>query len=428
VGGPRGRSGDSSISSADPPLSARVRGDGGRASLSSNPFAIGGFDPSSLLSLASYALFFVFIIYGQRIQYYVTLSRVSRSVNQLKAIEDNAKKEAVDYITRDRGDREEMVERINGVLEYVTIMPESIDPSGVVSKIQHVVRTGDDRIRGEVGTLLKNADRVIVSVAQNMLEIASALNTIHKVVRHYYLTGKKTSSYRTRLQLQMMMPLIMELAQALAKATTAIKEAAPIGDGLGPMVVSRLLSGVPTEGVGRDTVMGMTQLEGRTLYLVKAEGPMGYVGEPGEALKSLIEERGVTPSAIIMVDAALKLEGEKTGEVAEGVGAAIGGVGVEKFQIEEIATRHKIPLYAVVVKESEVEALTTMRKEVGDSIPVVMERLSRLIAEKTSEGDRVVVIGVGNTLGIGQDSARPGEAKWAQEPRVSSTASRGTEV
>ncbi|TLX96661.1 MAG: DUF1512 domain-containing protein [Thaumarchaeota archaeon] len=367
------------------------------------PFAlVSGVDLNSLFSLATYALFFVFILYGQRIQYYVTLGSISRSLNRLKVMEDGAKKEALDYITQGRGDKEEITERVNGVLEYVTILPESVDPSGVISKIEHVVRTGDDRIRGEVRSLLGSADRVKVSVAQNMLEVASALNTLHKVVRHYYLTGKKTSSYMTLVQLQMMMPQIMEQAQALAKAATAIRGAQPIGDGLGPTVASRFLGGAPAQSFGRDTVMAVTQYEGRLLYVVKAEGPMGYVGEPGVALRRLIEEMGVKPAGIIMVDAALKLEGEKTGEIAEGVGAAIGGIGVEKFQIEEVAANHKIPIYAILVKESDVEAITTMKKEIGDAVPLVMERMKRLIGERTSEGDSVVLIGVGNTLGVGQ--------------------------
>ena len=373
---------------------------------------VAGIDLSSLFNLATYALFFVFILYGQRIQYYVTLSSISRSLNRLKVLEDGAKKDALDYITQDRADKEEISERVNGVLEYVTIMPESVDPSGVVSKIEHVVRTGDDRIRSEVGSLLGSADRVKVSVAQNMLEVASALKTLHKVVRHYYLTGKKTSSYMTLVQLQMMMPQIMEQAQALAKASTAMREAQPIGDGLGPTVASRFLTGgAPVQTLGRDTVMGVTWHEGRVLYVVKAEGPMGYVGEPGVALRRLIEEMGVKPAAIIMVDAALKLEGEKTGEIAEGVGAAIGGIGVEKFQIEEVAAKHSIPIYAILVKESDVEAITTMKKEIGDAVPFVVERLKRLIAEKTTEGDNLVLIGVGNTLGVGQSQVVLEEAK-----------------
>src|SRR5438093_8918153 len=165
-------------------------------------------------------------------------------------MEEWAKKEALDYITQGRGDKEEITERVNGVLEYVTILPERVDPSGVVSKIEHVVRTGDDRIRSEVGSLLGSADRVKVSVAQNMLEVASALKTLHKVVRHYYLTGKKTSSYMTLVQLQMMMPQIMEQAQALAKAATATREAQPIGDGLAPTMASRFLGSSPAQRLG----------------------------------------------------------------------------------------------------------------------------------------------------------------------------------
>ena len=36
-----------------------------------------------------------------------------------------------------------------------------------------------------------------------------------------------------------------------------------------------------------------------------------------------------------MIDAALKMEGDKTGSVVIGVGAAIGGIGVEKYKIEQ---------------------------------------------------------------------------------------------
>src|SRR2546422_722765 len=105
---------------------------------------VAGIDLSSAFNLATYALFFIFILYGQRIQYYVTLNSISRSLSRLKVLEDGAEKEALDYITQDRADKDEITARVNGVLEYVTIMPESVDPSGVVSKIEHVVRTGDD--------------------------------------------------------------------------------------------------------------------------------------------------------------------------------------------------------------------------------------------------------------------------------------------
>ena len=67
-------------------------------------------------------------------------------------------------------------------------------------------------------------------------------------------------------------------------------------------------------------------------------------------------------SKIITIDAALKLEGEKLGSVAEGVGVAMGGSGVDRYEIEEIAVKQNMPLDAVAVKLSEEDALRPCRR------------------------------------------------------------------
>jgi hypothetical protein len=103
-----------------------------------------------------------------------------------------------------------------------------------------------------------------------------------------------------------------------------------------------------------------------------------------------------------MIDAALKLEGEESGSVAQGFGAAIGGIGTERFQIEEVATKHKIPIYAVVIKQSIKEAITLMKKEIADSAEKVVLHVHEIIKENTKTGQSVLVIGVGNTLGVSQ--------------------------
>jgi hypothetical protein len=105
---------------------------------------------------------------------------------------------------------------------------------------------------------------------------------------------------------------------------------------------------------------------------------------------------------MIMVDAALKMEGEDSGSVAEGFGAAIGGIGTDRFQIEEIATKHKIPIHAIVVKQSIKEAITLMKKEIADSADKVESQVYEAIKENTKSGQSVLVIGVGNTLGVSQ--------------------------
>jgi hypothetical protein len=129
---------------------------------------------------------------------------------------------------------------------------------------------------------------------------------------------------------------------------------------------------------------------------------MGYVGEPHVGLKRLVEEMSVPLNLIVMVDAAQKFEGEQSGEIAQGVGAAIGGLGVEKFDIEEISARHHIPVYAVLIKQGDVETLTAMRKELADAVDKSVTMVRHIIDDRTKEGDKILVAGIGNTLGIGQ--------------------------
>ena len=364
--------------------------------------SLGGINLGTVVNYAYYILMFVFIFYGGRIQSRLSLNSIGKSVGRLESMRDKARKEVVDYFKVKGSPGGDVGEKVDRFLDYVTIMPVGMDPAGIVGKIEHTADTSDDRARAEIKGIIGGGDSVALSVAQNMLELASGLNAIHKVVRHYYLLGKKSGSPMTLMQLQMTLPQIMEQANAMSKAMDSVKTGSPIGDGVGPLVASKFLGDAPKQSVAKDTVVGTTVFEGRTLYVLKAEGPMGYVGQPGVAIKRLVEEMNVPLRAIIMVDAAAKMEGEQTGEVAEGVGAAIGGLGVEKFQIEEVATKHKIPVYAVLVKEGDLDVMATMKKEIVEGAEKAVGLVKRIIQERTNDGDSVLLAGIGNTLGVGQ--------------------------
>ena len=103
-----------------------------------------------------------------------------------------------------------------------------------------------------------------------------------------------------------------------------------------------------------------------------------------------------------MIDAALKLEGEKIGEIAEGIGAAIGGIGVDRFKIEEVASKYNIPVYAIVIKQSIIDAISVMKKEIAESAERARQVMESVLDEKTKEGDTIIIVGVGNTLGVAQ--------------------------
>jgi hypothetical protein len=365
------------------------------------------FDPSSPMMwiyIISFATIPIFMMYAQKFQSRMILGEISKSLVKLKMMREGARKEAIDYIktavkTSASTDPTAGVDRF---LEYFTIMPVDLDPSGIVRKLDRIMRTRDERLRAEVRKLCAGASDQEVSKMENILEAATALNIIYKIVRHFYLMGKRTTSMFVLVQLQMVMPLLLEEAEALQKAISAFKRGQPIGDGIGPMVVGKMMLGKEKKLAARETVYSEDEYKGRKLYLLKAEGPAGTVGRPGEAIVRLADDMGVKIDAIVMIDAALKLEGEKTGDVAEGIGAAIGGIGVEKYQIEEVATRLDIPVYAVIVKQSVQDAITIMRKEIADAFEKVTSTIYSVIEDKTSEGQSVLVIGVGNTMGVGQ--------------------------
>ncbi|TRO45760.1 DUF1512 domain-containing protein, partial [Candidatus Bathyarchaeota archaeon] len=64
--------------------------------------------------------------------------------------------------------------------------------------------------------------------------------------------------------------------------------------------------------------------------------------------------------------------------------------------------KHKIPLNAVIVKEDIGDAVSPMRKEIADSVDKVIERVKNVILERTKEGEKIIIVGVGNTIGVGQ--------------------------
>lgn len=102
-----------------------------------------------------------------------------------------------------------------------------------------------------------------------------------------------------------------------------------------------------------------------------------------------------------MIDAGLKLSGDKTGSIAIGVGAAIGGIGVEKYYIEDSTTKKAIPIDAVICRQSLEDAITTMKRPITQSVAEIVEKIKMGIRKRTPKGAKVIVAGIGNTIGIG---------------------------
>ncbi len=359
-----------------------------------------GDDSNPFMMLVWIIPIIIFVLYGQRIQLIVTSNDIKKKMSKLEQFRNDSRDELIDYVKQKLTPNGDLTEKFDRFFDYFTIMPVDIDPNGIIPKIHNLVRSREDTTRKQVRSMFSEINTLEITKVQNLLEIVTTLQLLHKVVRHLFLTAKKQNNYPLILPLQMLLPFIMEQAEALKDAIPAFKQGQPIGDGIGPLVVGGMMLDTKKQKAEFETVYSESEFDGRKLILLKAEGPYATVGRPGEATESLVEK--LKPNIIIMIDAALKLEGEDTGEVAQGFGAAIGGIGTDRFKIEDIAAKHDIPIFAIVVRQSVKDAITLMKKEISDQTEKVRNQVYEMITDNSNPNETVLVIGVGNTLGVAQ--------------------------
>jgi len=362
-------------------------------------FGTGG-DSNPFMMLIWFLPVILFVFYGQRIQLIITSRDIKKDMAKLEQFRDDSRNELIDYVKQKLSPNGDPTQKLDRFFDYFTIMPVDIDPNGIIPKIHHLVRSREDTTRKQVKSMFSEINTLEVTKVQNLLEIVTTLQLLHKVVRHLFLTAKKQNNYPLILPLQMLLPFIMEQAEALKDAIPAFKKGQPIGDGIGPLVVGGMMLGTKKQNAEFETVYSESEFDGRKLILLKAEGPYATVGRPGEATESIVEK--LKPDVIIMIDAALKLEGEDSGSVAQGFGAAIGGIGTDRFKIEAIAVKYDIPIFAIVVRQSVKEAITLMTKEISEQAENVKSQVYEMITDNSNPNQTVLVIGVGNTLGVAQ--------------------------
>ncbi len=328
------------------------------------------------------------------------IGQLRKSVSELEKMARESRRVALGAIAKHGKTKRDVQKEFDDFLEFFAIEPVSDDPAGVLQRLEHVLDVRKRRFEGAVVRLAPKADPESAANLEMTLEGAMASYTLFRLVRHFTLIAEKTKNMQLVMLVQMNIPFLKEYAKAFVEATKTFAAGKPIGDGVGALAAAKLMDKAKYREPVEDTVYAETKFDGRKLIVVKARGPGGRVGKPGELIKRLAQKRKI--SLIIMIDAAGKLEGEISGQVIEGVGAAIGGPPTEKYKIEEIAVKRKIPLDAILIKESFKEAIKPLNRRLVKGVDDAIERIKHAIRERTKPGDVVIVAGIGNTIGIGQ--------------------------
>lgn len=344
-----------------------------------------------------WVVFFIFFtLFYSRIIVSQMLWKLEQTAEKLEELTDKGKKIVIRKVSKNPS--KQLKDSISNFLEFFMIPPVSLDPFGIVKKIEHVVNLEEKRFKYFVDNIAPHMDKDSQANLMMGLSGAISLNQIAKIVRHYVETIRKTKNLQLAMVLQMQVPLIERIAKALYSGTEALTNGWPIGDAVGNLVAARMVGNEKTKEMDEDTLLARRRLRGKQVLVMKAKGPGGRLGKLGKSVEKIIRREKI--SKIITIDAMGKLEGEKTGSTAEGIGVAIGGVGVDRAYIEDIAVKKNMPLDSFVIKMSEEEAIQPMKTEilsaVGNVIKLVEDNISK------SRG-KILVIGVGNSTGIGNN-------------------------
>src|SRR3972149_7771778 len=245
-------------------------------------FGSGGIN--NLVNILFAVSFLAFMVFGQQIQSRIALMQIDGAVRKLETMRNDAKSLTVKTLREIGKPKDDPTPRLNTLLEQFLIEPVNMDPAGIVGKFDHLLDVRENKFKSDVARIAPEATPAQVNNLENLVEASWALNYMFKVVRHLYLLGKKTFSLFVIFQLQAFLPLIMMEAEAYLGATKAFAEGHPIGDGAGARVASKLMKDRETRKVPKDMVAAETTLEGSRVIALKAGGPGGNVGKPGDAI------------------------------------------------------------------------------------------------------------------------------------------------
>ncbi|MEM0243370.1 MAG: DUF1512 family protein [Candidatus Aenigmatarchaeota archaeon] len=281
-------------------------------------------------------------------------------------------------------------------LDFSVIEPTSLDPYGIVNKLDFIIEQSDEKIEKHIEKISNEKDLEKIKNYKLLFQILMVKHYIKKVLEHYRGTIRKYKNLQLALLIQFQLPIIDRVFRSYEKGFETILNNLPIGDGIGPLVISNLIERGDKINEVYECIVVKKRLFGKDVILVRAKGPGGRLGKIHKVLNELLKkEKNV--EKIITIDAASKLEEEESGSVSDGVGVAIGGIGVEKFNIEEVAAKKDIKLDAILVKMSPEEAIQIMNPKILNNVNNVIEKIKESLEDVNK---KAIIVGVGNSANV----------------------------
>ncbi|MDY6788463.1 MAG: DUF1512 family protein [Candidatus Nanohaloarchaea archaeon] len=356
-------------------------------------FGVLGGDSSILQIVLSFVMLGVFFLLFPKIILFQIMYKLKSAMDQL---EINAQEAEMTFLEEATDVSPSKVkDAVDSMKNMVVSPPSNLDPSGMFEKMEHVLDSSDDKIKEFVRSIKPESGSEERANNAMAFKGVYGAHQIFVVMRHFKKLIEETKNYQLGGMIQMMLPVYKELSESQKDATEAFVNEVPIGDTIGPMISARMMESEGEE-IAEDIVYSKEEIDGGECIVVKSKGPGSRLGKYGNAVEKLVEEEEV--AKILTVDAGMRYEGEETGTVVDGSGVLMGGPGVEKGKIEEVATENDVPLHGYIVKQSGPEASRPMHKKIWDAQEEVINNLKDEV--RNTDGT-VMIVGVGNTCGAG---------------------------
>ena len=336
-----------------------------------------------------FLMFFVFIFLYPRLMLSQLIFKIEQSARKMEDMSRKANNMISKRVSQNPG--KELKNEISAFTDFFVVEPSNIDPYGLVRKIDQTIRNMEDRFEEFVNKIYRGKEKQEINYS---LRAAIGLRQIAKIVRHNVELAKKFKNLQIAMILQMQMPIIEKIAESEFKGTEAFLSGLPIGDSIGPLVAASYIE--KEKPIAEDIIYDKVNIKNRVCFVLRAAGPEPRLGRIDEAIDKIMKKNKI--ARIVTIDAAQKLEGEKTGSVAEGVGFAMGGIG-QREMIENVLLSKKKPIDSIVIKVGMMEAIIPMKKEIYNALPAARKMVEKSL-ERTRKNEKVIIIGVGNSSGV----------------------------
>jgi hypothetical protein len=374
---------------------------------------------SMLILILFISILLLVIIFGQNLQGWWAARQIYQAIRRLRIWRNQGISLIRRQITKTCPSTltaAEIDEFVQDLLEMFVIPPAEL-ATNQYHRLHFLLDRRQKRLREYIIQFLPGMVESNIARLLAILQITIEFNSFAKKAQHDLILGSKMRSYLYFQQAVAELTQIMYTASAYAIALKTFMKDAPIGDSIGVLAVKEFIREV-TEQEKQSAILWTQSVNGLIIQEVecykihcvcmRAQGPYNNVGQPGEALQEVLkvlESQQRLPTLILLIDSYLRLEGETSGTVAQGIGAAIGDGPshiLNKFQIETIALEHNpvIPIESIVCKESLHEAVSPISEAIKNAIPKILRILRKILHSQVKIPTTVIIMGIGNGLGI----------------------------